>query len=248
MASATRLGWPVGQPGSASTGALLRADCGMPPGRAGRRRARALYRTAESRRMSDSTEPVPVRTSFTADEIDTIYNDLWAAGYVLHCTDIEDGEVVVPTVDRLREIGDGLLEPTRPTRVRAGEPLGRATLSQSLYPELSIRSFSKLDQTDHIRLGRSRIRMRRAKLGVQESDEKNAENHNLRFNGIFRLLCVNIFPAGSAHADLVRIPALGPAAALCSRKVASATTRPRSTARICIARQVVSASTAFSGR
>jgi hypothetical protein len=44
--------------------------------------------------------------------------DLWAAGYVLHCTDIEDGEVVVPTVDRLREIGDvlhdicdGLLEP-----------------------------------------------------------------------------------------------------------------------------------------
>jgi hypothetical protein len=61
---------------------------------------------------------VPVRTSFTADEIDTIYNDLWAAGYVLHCTDIEDGEVVVPTVDRLREIGDvlhdicdGLLEP-----------------------------------------------------------------------------------------------------------------------------------------
>lgn len=45
--------------------------------------------------MSDSTKPVPVRTSFTADEIDTIYNDLWAAGYVLHCTDIEDGEVVV---------------------------------------------------------------------------------------------------------------------------------------------------------
>jgi hypothetical protein len=43
----------------------------------GPRRARALYRTAESRRMSDSTEPVPVRTSFTADEIDTIYNDLW---------------------------------------------------------------------------------------------------------------------------------------------------------------------------
>ncbi|MGA7133581.1 MAG: hypothetical protein WBZ15_14770 [Mycobacterium sp.] len=41
--------------------------------------------------MSDSTEPVPVRTSFTADEIDTIYNDLRAAGYVLHCTDIEDG-------------------------------------------------------------------------------------------------------------------------------------------------------------
>ena len=40
------------------------------------------------------------------------------AGYVLHCTDIEDGEVAVPTVDRLREIGDvlhdicdGLLEP-----------------------------------------------------------------------------------------------------------------------------------------
>ncbi len=87
--------------------------------------------------MSDSTEPVPV-TSFTADEIDTIYNDLWAAGYVLHRTDIEDGEVVVPTVDRLREICDGLLEPTRPTRVRAGEPLGRATLSQSLHPELSI--------------------------------------------------------------------------------------------------------------
>jgi len=74
----------------------------------GPRRAQALYRTAESRRMSDSTEPVPVRTSFTADEIDTIYNDLWAAGYVLHCTDIEDGEVVVPTVDRLREIGDVL--------------------------------------------------------------------------------------------------------------------------------------------
>jgi hypothetical protein len=46
----------------------------------GPRCARALYRTAESRRMSDSTEPVPVRTSFTADEIDTIYNDLWAAG------------------------------------------------------------------------------------------------------------------------------------------------------------------------
>jgi hypothetical protein len=62
------------------------------------------YRTAESRRMSDST----VRTSFTADEIDRIYNDLWAAGYVLHCTDIENGEVVVPTVDRLREIGDVL--------------------------------------------------------------------------------------------------------------------------------------------
>ena len=77
------------------------------------RRARAATRTgalpdAESRRMSDSTEPVPVRTSFTADEIDTIYDDLWAAGYVLHCTDIEDGEVVVPTVDRLREIGDVL--------------------------------------------------------------------------------------------------------------------------------------------
>ena len=84
--------------------------------------------------MSDSTKPVPVRTSFTADEIDTIYNELWAAGYVLHCTDIEDGEVVV----------------SRPTRFRAGEPLRRATLSQSLYPELSIRSFSKLDQTDHI--------------------------------------------------------------------------------------------------
>ena len=44
------------------------------------RRARALYPTAESRRMSDSTEPVPVGTSFTADEIDTIYNELWAAG------------------------------------------------------------------------------------------------------------------------------------------------------------------------
>ena len=108
--------------------------------------------------MSASTEPAAVRTSFTADEIDTIYNDLWSAGYVLHRTDIEDGEVVVPTVDRLREIGevlhdicDGLLEPTRPTRVRTGEPLRRATLSQSLYPELSIRSFSKLDQTDHIR-------------------------------------------------------------------------------------------------
>jgi hypothetical protein len=52
--------------------------------------------------------PVPVLTSFTADEIDTIYNDLWAAGYVLHCTDIKDAEVVVPTVDRLREIGDVL--------------------------------------------------------------------------------------------------------------------------------------------
>ena len=45
--------------------------------------------------MSDSTEPVPVRTSFTADEIDTIYNDLWAAGYVLHCTDIL-GSVLLP--------------------------------------------------------------------------------------------------------------------------------------------------------
>ncbi|HUB57745.1 MAG TPA: hypothetical protein VMB04_21615 [Mycobacterium sp.] len=71
-------------------GAPLRADCGMLAG-PGPRRARA-----------------PVRTSFTADEIDTIYHDLWAAGYVLHCTDIEDGEVVVPTVDRLREIGDVL--------------------------------------------------------------------------------------------------------------------------------------------
>jgi hypothetical protein len=68
--------------------------------------------------MSDSTKAVPVRTSFTADEIDTIYNDLWAALYVLHCKHIEDGEVVVPPVDRSREIGgvlhniyDGLLEP-----------------------------------------------------------------------------------------------------------------------------------------
>lgn len=62
-----------------------------------------------------------------------------------------------PTVDRLREIGDvlhdichGLLEPDEADVRRAGEPLRRATLSQSLYPELSIRSFSKLDQTDHI--------------------------------------------------------------------------------------------------
>ena len=52
--------------------------------------------------MSDSTKPVPVRTSFTADEIDTIYNELWAAGYVLHCTDIEDGEVVVSRPTRPR--------------------------------------------------------------------------------------------------------------------------------------------------
>ncbi|MGC2797031.1 MAG: hypothetical protein WA290_11050, partial [Mycobacterium sp.] len=106
-------------PGSAATGAPYVPTAACSPGRAGPRRARALYRTAESRRMSDSTEPVPVRTSFTADEIDTIYNDLRAAGYVLHCTDIEDGGVAVPAVDRLREIGDGLLEPTRPTRVRA---------------------------------------------------------------------------------------------------------------------------------
>ena len=72
-----------------------------------------------SRSITDADSNILcARTSFTADEIDTIYNDLWAAGYVLHCTDIEDGEVVVPTVDRLREIGDvlhdicdGLLEP-----------------------------------------------------------------------------------------------------------------------------------------
>ena len=55
------------------------------------------------------TAPNPYPSArVTADEIDTIYNDLWAAGYVLHCTDIEDGEVVVLTVDRLREIGDVL--------------------------------------------------------------------------------------------------------------------------------------------
>ena len=62
-----------------------------------------------SRSITDADSNILcARTSFTADEIDTIYNDLWAAGYVLHCTDIEDGEVVVPTVDRLREIGDVL--------------------------------------------------------------------------------------------------------------------------------------------
>jgi hypothetical protein len=92
------------------------------------RRARALYRTAESRRMSDSTKPVPVRTSFTADEIDTIYNDLWAAGYVLHCTDIEDGEVVAyvpPTCDAHRaRVLEGQVRgkcgglPTRSRRLR----------------------------------------------------------------------------------------------------------------------------------
>ena len=83
----------------------------------------------------------------------------------------------------------------RPTRVRAGEPLRRATLSQSLYLELSIRSFSKLDQTDHIgRWDGAESECVGPKLGVQESDEKNEENHNLRFNGIFRLLCVNISP------------------------------------------------------
>jgi hypothetical protein len=50
-----------------------------------------------SRSITDADSNILcARTSFTADEIDTIYNDLWAAGYVLHCTDIEDGEVVVP--------------------------------------------------------------------------------------------------------------------------------------------------------
>jgi hypothetical protein len=81
------------------------------------------------------------------------------------------------------------------------------------------------------------------KPGVQEPHEKHEENRNLRFIGIFRLLCVNISPGWIGS----RIPALGPVAAHCSRKVASATTRPRSTARICIAKQAVSASTAFSG-
>ena len=77
----------------------------------------------------------------------------------------------------------------------AGEPLRRATLSQSLYPELSIRSFSKLDQTDHIgRWDGAESECVGPKLGVQESHEKNEENHNLRFNGTFRLLCVNISP------------------------------------------------------
>jgi hypothetical protein len=44
-----------------------------------------------------------------------------------------------------RQLGGGLHCSVRPVWVRAGEPLRRATLSQSLYPELSIRSFSKLD-------------------------------------------------------------------------------------------------------
>jgi hypothetical protein len=82
------------------------------------------------------------------------------------------------------------------------------------------------------------------KLGVHESDEMNEENHNLRFSDIFRLLCVNISPGW-----------IGSRRPLCvsrrwvrwrSPKVPSATTRPRSTARICIARQVVSASTVLS--
>ena len=81
------------------------------------------------------------------------------------------------------------------TRPRAGEPLCRATLSQSLYPELSTRSFSKLDQTDHIgRWDGAQSECVGPKLGVHESDEKNEENHNLRFNSIFRILCVNISP------------------------------------------------------
>ena len=83
-----------------------------------------------------------------------------------------------------------------PGRVRAGEPLRRATLSQSLYPELSIRSFSKLDQTDRIGRwdGAESECVGRPKLGVQESDEKNEENHNLRFSGISRRLCVSVSP------------------------------------------------------
>ena len=58
--------------------------------------------------MSDCTESLTFRASFTADQIDTIYNDLWSGGFVLHCTIIKDGEVVVPTVDPLREISDVL--------------------------------------------------------------------------------------------------------------------------------------------
>jgi hypothetical protein len=91
-----------------------RADCGMLAG-PGPRRARALYRTAESRRMSDSTEPCP---SARVSPPTRSTRSTTTFGRRVHCTDIEDGEVVVPTVDPLREIGDvlhdicdGLLEP-----------------------------------------------------------------------------------------------------------------------------------------
>ncbi len=133
-------------------------------------------------------------------------------------------------------------------RIRAGEPLRRATLSQSLYPELSIRSFSKLDQTDHI--GRwdgaefecvgpkleYRNRMKRMKKIIT-----CASMVSLGF-------CASVFlQAGSAHADLCPYPGVGPASALCSVEVATAITRPRSTDRTCIARPVVSAWAACSG-
>jgi hypothetical protein len=54
------------------------------------------------------------------------------------------------TPEEVGLLGGGLHCSVRPVWVRAGEPLRRATLSRSLCPELGIRSFSKLDQTDHI--------------------------------------------------------------------------------------------------
>ena len=86
-----------------------------------------------------------------------------------------------------RGVGPGVGS-VRPVWIRAGEPL-------PLYPELGIRSFSKLDQTDHIgRWGGAESECVGPKLGVHESDEMNEENHNLRFNGIFRRLCVSVSP------------------------------------------------------
>ena len=57
--------------------------------------------------------------------------------------------------------------------------------------------------------GKPRRRREAQTNALTSPDEKNQENRNLRFARIFWLLCVNISPAGSAHADLCPYPGLG---------------------------------------
>ena len=94
-------------------------------------------------------------------------------------------------------------------------------------------------------MGQSRTEYLGPKLGVQESHEKNEENHNLRFMD-FSASARQYVSRLTVSRRPLPVSRVGSGRGALSAQASSATTRPRSTARICTARQVVSASTSLS--
>jgi hypothetical protein len=86
-----------------------------------------------------------------------------------------------------------------------------ATLSQFLYSELGIRSFSKLDQTDHIgRWGGAESEMRRVQTWCTWNRMKRMKKIITCASTVSFGFCASIFlSAGSAHADLCPYPGIG---------------------------------------